>query len=85
MKDLNGATRRPRQLAPLGETHLLVRDEGKGLSQSLYDEAVAVLTQRGLVEIISLCGNYTLVAMTLNAFEFSLPDGEISDLNDDAS
>ncbi|HMN83312.1 MAG TPA: carboxymuconolactone decarboxylase family protein [Burkholderiaceae bacterium] len=55
--------------------------EGKGLSQALFDEAVSVLTERGLVEVIGLCGNYSLVAMTLAAFEFPLPDGEVSGLD----
>jgi 4-carboxymuconolactone decarboxylase len=54
--------------------------EGHGLSQALYDEAVQVLTLRGLVEIIGLCGYYTMVSMTLNTFEFELPDGEVSEL-----
>ena len=54
--------------------------EGHGLSKSLYDEAVKVLTERGLVEVIGLCGYYTLVSMTLNTFEFELPAGEVSEL-----
>jgi 4-carboxymuconolactone decarboxylase len=54
--------------------------EGHGLAQALYDEAVKVLTMRGLVEIIGLCGYYTMVSMTLNAFEFDLPEGEVSEL-----
>jgi 4-carboxymuconolactone decarboxylase len=28
-----------------------------------------------------LCGYYTLVSMTLNAFEFGLPEGEVSELS----
>ena len=54
--------------------------EGHGLSKTLYDEAVSLLTERGLVEIIGLCGYYTLVSMTLNTFEFELPAGEASEL-----
>jgi 4-carboxymuconolactone decarboxylase len=54
--------------------------EGHGLSQALYDEAVALLGERGVVEIIGLCGYYTMVSMTLNTFEFGLPDGEVSEL-----
>ena len=54
--------------------------EGRGLTQSLYDEAVKVLTERGLTEVIGLCGYYTMVSMTLNTFEFGLPEGEVSDL-----
>jgi 4-carboxymuconolactone decarboxylase len=54
--------------------------EGHGLSNALYAEAVSVLSERGLVEIIGLCGYYTLVSLTLNTFEFGLPEGEVSDL-----
>ena len=54
--------------------------EGHGLSRTLYDEAVKVLTMRGVTEVIGLCGYYTLVSMTLNTFEFELPAGEVSDL-----
>ena len=54
--------------------------EGHGVSKALYDEAVKVLTVRGLVEIIGLCGYYTMVSMTLNTFEFELPEGEVSEL-----
>src|SRR6185437_6924429 len=54
--------------------------EAHGPSQPLYEEAVNVLTLRGVVEIIGLCGYYTMVSMTLNTFEFGLPDGETSEL-----
>ena len=43
--------------------------------KALYDEAVKALSERGLVEIIGLCGCYTMVSMTLNTFEFELPEG----------
>jgi 4-carboxymuconolactone decarboxylase len=54
--------------------------EGHAVSNSLYDEAVKVLSERGVVEVIGLCGYYTMVSMTLNTFEFGLPEGEVSDL-----
>jgi 4-carboxymuconolactone decarboxylase len=54
--------------------------EGHGVARPLYDAAVKVLTERGLVEVIGLCGYYTMVSMTLNTFEFDLPDGEVSEL-----
>jgi 4-carboxymuconolactone decarboxylase len=56
----------------LHETHVV--------PQPLYDHATNVLGERGLVEIIGLCGYYALVSMTLNTYEFDLPEGEISDL-----
>ena len=51
-----------------------------GCRKALYDEAVKVLGERGMVEIIGLCGYYTMVSMTLNTFEFGLPEGEVSEL-----
>jgi 4-carboxymuconolactone decarboxylase len=38
------------------------------------------LGDQGVVELVGLLGYYTLVAMTLNAFEFDLPDGEAIEL-----
>ena len=54
--------------------------EGHGLTKALYEEAVKVLSVRGLVEIVGLCGYYTMVSMTLNTFEFDLPEGQVSEL-----
>ena len=54
--------------------------EGHGLTDALYKEAIALLGERGVVDIIGLCGYYTMVSMTLNAFEFDLPEGEVSEL-----
>ena len=54
--------------------------EGHGVSKPLYDAAVKLLSDRGVVEIIGLCGYYTMVSMTLNTFEFELPDGQASEL-----
>ena len=47
--------------------------KGMALSKTLYDEAVKVVGERGVVEIIGLCGYYTMVSMTLNTFEFPCP------------
>ena len=54
--------------------------EGHGVSKPLYDEAIKLVGERGVTEIIGLCGYYTMVSMTLNTFQFGLPDGEVSDL-----
>lgn len=48
--------------------------------QELYDHAAELLGKRGLVEIVGLCGYYTMVSMTLNTYEFDLPEGEESEL-----
>jgi 4-carboxymuconolactone decarboxylase len=49
--------------------------------KALYDEATSLLGARGLVEVIGLCGYYTMVSMTLNTYEFDLPEGEPRELD----
>jgi 4-carboxymuconolactone decarboxylase len=39
------------------------------LPRPLYDRAVETFGEQGLVEIIAVIGYYTMVSMTLNAFE----------------
>lgn len=50
------------------------------VSDELHASAVRELGERGVVELVGVLGYYTLVAMTLNAFEIGLPEGEVSDL-----
>ena len=40
-----------------------------------YRDAQALLGDRGMVEIVTLCGYYVLVSYTLNAFDIGLPGG----------
>jgi 4-carboxymuconolactone decarboxylase len=46
----------------------------------VHAAAVAALGEAGTVELVGLLGYYTLVAMTLNAFEIGLPEGETHEL-----
>lgn len=46
------------------------------LSTELYQQAVAGFGRPGVIELISLCGYYTTIAMILNALEIPLPMGE---------
>lgn len=48
--------------------------------QALHEEAVAALGERGVVELVGVLGYYTLVSMTLNAFDIGVPAGEAEDL-----
>jgi len=48
-----------------------------------HQAALAALGETGLVELVGVLGYYTLVAMTLNAFEIGVPEGEIPQLSDD--
>ncbi|MBO0776055.1 MAG: carboxymuconolactone decarboxylase family protein [Actinobacteria bacterium] len=45
------------------------------LGQDAYEAARALLGDAGLVELVSLCGYYTLVSFLLNAFTVPLPPG----------
>ena len=47
----------------------------RGLSQPLYDAALAEFGSRGLVELISLMAMYAGTAHLLAAFDMQLPDG----------
>jgi len=50
--------------------------EDHALPRSLYDKAVAAFGERGLAELMAIIGFYTMVSMTLNAFEVTVADGE---------
>jgi len=41
-----------------------------------YEAAHRLLGDRGIVELVTLCGYYTLVSFSLNAFAVPLPPGE---------
>jgi len=49
------------------ETHALPRE--------LYDRGVAAFGERGVAELMAIIGFYTLVSMTLNAFEVTVEEG----------
>jgi 4-carboxymuconolactone decarboxylase len=63
------------------DDELVVYDVCKSLHEThqlpleLYQKAVGLFGERGLVEIIATIGYYTLVAMTLNAFDVGLEEG----------
>ena len=44
------------------------------IERELYDNALHHLGERALVELVALVGYYSLVALTLNAFELGLPE-----------
>ena len=50
-------------------------DDGH-VDQATYEAARELLGDRGVVELVTLCGYYTLVSFTLNAFDVALPPGE---------
>jgi len=62
--------------------HQLVRS-GQ-IDHPTYDDAHRLLGDRGMVELVSLCGYYTLVSFTLNAFEVPLPPGVAGQWRDES-
>ena len=49
------------------------------VSEKLYQTAVATIGLRGVVELVGILGYYTLISMTLNAFEI-MPEGTAPEL-----
>jgi len=47
------------------------------LSQEAYDAAQRFLGDQGMVELVALCGYYTLISYLLNAFAVPLPPGAV--------
>jgi 4-carboxymuconolactone decarboxylase len=50
--------------------------DGGRVDDATYASAQALLGDAGMVELVSLCGYYTLISFLLNAFEVGLPAGE---------
>jgi 4-carboxymuconolactone decarboxylase len=48
------------------------------LGQQTYEAGLALLGEQGMVELVALCGYYTLIAYLLNAFEVPVPPGQNS-------
>lgn len=52
--------------------------EQQRVSKQCYAQAIDLLGEAGVVELVALLGYYTLVSMSLNTFEVSVPEGEIT-------
>jgi len=46
-----------------------------------YANAVKEFGEEGTVDLVGILGYYTLISMTLNAFEVALPEGESQELD----
>jgi 4-carboxymuconolactone decarboxylase len=44
------------------------------LDDALYASGIATLGERGMVDLVAILGYYSMVALTLNAFELGLPN-----------
>ena len=63
----------PKALAVYAVAHEL--HTTRTLSAATYAKAEAALGREGLVDLVGILGYYTLVSMTLNAFDVPTPDG----------
>ncbi len=52
----------------------------QAVPDALYAEAVVVLGERGMVELVGVLGYYALVSMTLNTFQIGLPEAHQPEL-----
>jgi 4-carboxymuconolactone decarboxylase len=62
--------------------YALALHESRQVPQTVHAAALAALGEAGVVELVGILGYYTLVSMTLNAFEIGLPDGARPELTD---
>jgi 4-carboxymuconolactone decarboxylase len=67
---LDELTRRDRLLVEITRTLLRTRR----LTDAQYADAVAELGSRQLIELVALAGHYSLIGLTLGAFEVPQPD-----------
>lgn len=58
-------------------THAFARalHRERAVPRPVYDRAKAALGEAALVDLVAILGYYTLISMTINAFEVALPDG----------
>jgi len=49
--------------------------EKHAISDAVYQAALKQFGEQGMVDLTGLIGHYTMVSMTLNAFEVPLPAG----------
>lgn len=77
--ELLRAGKRPEPLsADEAQVHALAREivETGHLSDKSYATGHALLGEERLVDLVGICGYYSLVSFTLNVFDVAVPDGE---------
>jgi 4-carboxymuconolactone decarboxylase len=67
---LDGLTKRDRLLIEITRSLLRTRR----LTDAQYAEMVAEVSERQLIELVALAGHYSLIGLTLGAFEVPQPD-----------
>lgn len=54
--------------------------ESRRVSDDLFERAIAVLGQDGVVDLVGILGYYSLISMTINVFDVPLPAGAAAEL-----
>ena len=54
----------------------------RNIPDDLYQKAVALLGEGGVVDLVGIAGYYTLISMTIKVFEVMPPDGVALELGD---
>ena len=70
----------PEPLSPDEKTvHELAKEiaETGHLSDESFSSGSALLGNAGMVDLVGLCGYYSLVSFTLNVFDIEVPEGEV--------
>jgi 4-carboxymuconolactone decarboxylase len=85
-EDIITAIRENRQPSFVEEDEQLVHDislvlhRDHRIPDDLYRRGTEVLGTKAMVDLVGLLGYYTLISMTLNAFDVQLPGDAVSDL-----
>ena len=58
--------------------HTLLRD--REVDDALYANAVTALGEAGTIDLVGILGYYSLISLTINAFNVPLPSGEQPEL-----
>jgi 4-carboxymuconolactone decarboxylase len=81
--DALAARRRPDGMAPDEATvydFLQELQSRHAVSDDTYARALALFGERGVVDLVGICGYYTTLAMVMNVARTPLPEGAVAPL-----
>ena len=69
----------PKQAVVYEFCHTLLKD--RELDDALYARAVAAMSEAGVIDLVGILGYYSLISLTINAFNVPLPEGAQPELS----
>ena len=69
----------PKQAVVYEFCHTLLRD--REVDDALYDSAAAALGAAAVIDLVGILGYYSLISLTINAFNVPLPEGALPELS----